>query len=64
MMTKERFGVRFSLQWFISIAISLYVEKMDRDTVDTSQSLIALSSDPDAKVLESGLHAMVDIPAR
>lgn len=29
-----------------------------------SQSLIDLSSDPDAMVLESGLHAMVEIPAR
>ena len=33
-------------------------------TVDTSHSLIDLSSDPDASDFESGLHAMVEIPAK
>lgn len=35
-----------------------------KPTADTSQSLMALSSDPDARVLESGLHAIIDMPAR
>lgn len=33
-------------------------------TVATSHSLIDLSSEPDASVFESGLQAMVEIPAR
>lgn len=33
-------------------------------TVATSHSLIDLSSEPDARVFESGLQAIVDIPAR
>ena len=33
-------------------------------TAGTSHSRIALSSDPDANIRESGLHAMVDIPAK
>lgn len=33
-------------------------------TVDTSHNRIDLSSEPDARVLESGLQAMVEMPAR
>ena len=42
--------------------------KQDRSrdvlTVDISQRRIDLSSDPEASVFESGLQAIVDIPAR
>ena len=35
-----------------------------KPTAITSHSLMALSSDPDARVVESGLQAIVDMPAR
>ena len=37
---------------------------IDVFTVETSQSRIDLSSEPEARVFESGLHAIVDIPAK
>jgi len=37
---------------------------VSRPTVVTSQSLIDLSSEPEARMFESGLHAIVEIPAR
>lgn len=39
-------------------------EQTEQPTVDTSHNRIDLSSDPEAKVLESGLQAMVEMPAK
>lgn len=42
----------------------LFVEVAHYLTDETSHKRIDLSSDPEARVLESGLQAMVEIPAK
>ena len=55
--------VRFSLDCTLAPYRSR-IKHEDKPTVEISHSRMDLSSDPEASVLESGLQAIVDIPAR
>lgn len=56
-------GVRFALcAWLLACARANMCSRIL--TVDTFHRRMVLSSEPDAMVAPSGLHAMVDTPAR
>ena len=55
--------VWFSLEYALALCGSRFIHE-DKPTVEISHRRMDLSSDPEASVLESGLQAIVDIPAR
>lgn len=64
----ERLAAIFGGRYFwVGVIAEWRIEsnaRRGRLTVVTSHSRMDLSSEPEARILESGLHAMVDIPAR